>query len=95
MNLPIIMAEEYWANSQLSIARYYGQIKIQGKEYIIVNKKGQTVFETSIPPGETADLILKDWLPVYRKLGREKTIELVKNGVSLKDAKKIKKGDLK
>lgn len=100
----IIMTEEYWANSQFSIARYYGGIQIGGKSYKIVNKKGITLFELSDPsskhyvkegkaiePGEPADLVREDWIPIYKRLGREKTIELVKQGVSLAEAKKIRK----
>ena len=100
----VIMAEEYWANSPLSIARYYGGIKVDGDEYKIVNKDGITLEELSdprskhyvkegkaIPAGEPADLVRKDWIPVYRKLGRDRTIGLVKNGISLKEAKKIAK----
>lgn len=104
----VIMAEEYWANSHFSIARYYGGIKVNGDEYKIVNKDGVTIEELSnpsskhyvgngmaIPPGEPADLVRKDWIPIYRKLGRDKTIELVKNGTSLKEAKKIAKEETK
>lgn len=95
------MTEEYWADSIFSIARYYGQININGKIYIIVNKQGATVFELSdpeskyfvghgaakaIPPGEPADLVLKEWIPIYKALGREKTFELVREGVSLEEA---------
>ena len=40
-NTPIIMTEEYWANSHLSIARYYGRIRFSGVEYVIVNKEEQ------------------------------------------------------
>lgn len=100
----VIMTEEYWANSHLSIARYYGEIKMNGNEYKIVNKDGVTLEELSnpsskhyvgdgmaIPPGEPADLVRKDWIPVYRKIGRDRTIELVKNGTTLKEAKKILK----
>ena len=79
------MTEEYWANSQFSIARHYGQIQINGKHYIIVNKQGITIFELSnpnsqhyvgddkkaIPPGEPADLVLIQWGPIYKALGRE------------------------
>lgn len=43
--LPIAMAEDFWANSQFSIARHYGQIDLNGKLYIIVNKQGLTIFE--------------------------------------------------
>lgn len=100
----IIMTEEYWVNSQFSIARHYGQIQINGKHYIIVNKQGLTIFELSNPqskhyvgddkmaiePGEPADLVRADWIPVYRKLGRERFIEVVKQNMSLEDAKKLK-----
>lgn len=104
----IIMTEEYWANSHLSVARYYGGIKVNGHEYKIVNKDGITLEELSdprskhyvregkaIPAGEPADLVRKDWIPIYRKLGREKTIELVKRGLSLKEAKKMAKEESK
>lgn len=103
MNSVIIM-EQYWANSYFSIARYYGGVKIDGHEYKIVNKEGVTLEELSnpsskhymksgkaIPPGEPADLVRKDWIPVYRKLGRDRTIKLVRDGVSLAEAKKIAK----
>lgn len=43
----------------------------------------------AIPPGEPADLVLKEWIPVYKKLGRDKTIECVEQGMSLKEAKKL------
>ena len=45
---PLIMTEEYWANSQLSIARYYGGITFMGHRYLIVNKDGKDLFELSI-----------------------------------------------
>lgn len=99
----IIMAEGYWMNTQLSIARYFGEIRVNGKHYVIVNKHGITLRELSnprgkhyvgddnmaIPPGEPADLCLFEWVPVYKALGREKTLELVKEGVTLKEAEKI------
>ena len=104
----VIMTEEYWANSYFSIARYYGGIKVNGDEYKIVNKDGTTLEELSDPrskhyvkegkailPVEPADLVRKDWIPIYRKLGRDKTIELVKSGTSLKEAKKIAKEETK
>ena len=72
---PIMMAEEYWANTQLSVARYTGSIKAFGNTYTVCDKYGRTVFETSIPPGEPADLVREDFIPFYRKLGRDKFIE--------------------
>jgi len=94
----ILMEEEYWANSPFSIARYYGEIKIGGVEYIIVNKEGKDLFECSaeaekagrekaIEPGEPCDLIDKRYQPIYRKVGRDKFIEWVKEGLELKQMK--------
>lgn len=83
------MTEDYWANSQLSIVRYTGQMKWNGVTYVICNKEGKDIFECSfeakkegrekaIEPGEPCDLIDQRYLPVYRKLGREAFIELIK-----------------
>lgn len=87
---PILMTEEYWATSQFSVARYYGRIRIGGYEYLIVNKDGKDIFQCSveaekagrdkaIEPGEPADLLRKDFLLLYRKLGRDKFIEILKD----------------
>jgi hypothetical protein len=84
----ILMTEEYWASSQFSVTRYYGRIKINELEYYIVNKEGKDVFECSIEaekegrekaiePGEPADLVRKDFIPFYRKLKRDKFIEVL------------------
>ena len=96
----ILMTQEYWISSPFSIARCYGGISVDGKQYVVVNKDGVTLAELSDPgsghyvgddrkaiePGEPADLILKEWLPVYRALGRERTMEVVSKGMSLKEA---------
>lgn len=97
MRNPVLFTEEYWANSQLSVVRYSGGCEFNGKEYKIVNKDGISVEELSnpqskhyvgngryaIPPGEPADLVMVDWIPVYRKLGRDATIGLLKDNVPL------------
>lgn len=88
------MTEDYWANSQLSVVRYTGRIKWSDITYIICNKEGKDIFECSIEaeeegrakaiePGEPCDLIDERYLPVYRKLGREKFIELIKENQDL------------
>ena len=59
--------------------------------FLIVNKEGNTLGELSdpeskcyvsdgmaIPPGEPADLIDQDFIPYYKKLGRDKFIEILK-----------------
>ena len=74
----LLMEESAWRNSYLSVARHYGGISFQGNEYTIVNKYGQTLFESSIPPGEPADLVV-DWLILcYKNMGRDKFIEHLK-----------------
>ena len=94
----IIMTEEYWATSQFSIARYYGGIKVGDVDYVIVNKEGKDIYECSIEaekagrekaiePGEPADLIDRRYIPMYKKLGRDKFIEWVKEGLDLKAMK--------
>lgn len=88
-NVPICMTEEYWASSPLSVARYYGRIKFNGHEYYIVDKLGRDLWECTaianrigqdkaIPAGEPADLVRRDFIPYYRKLGRNKFLEVLK-----------------
>lgn len=99
---PLIMTEEYWANSQLSIVRYYGHIRFMGHEYVIVNKDGIDIFALSImaekqgkdkaiEPGEPCDLCLKSLVASYHKLGRDRIIELIDQGKTEKEIKQIAK----
>ena len=106
-NAPLLMTEEFWANSQLSIARYYGEITFNGRKYIIVDKHGRDIYECSaiakregrqkaIEPGEPADLILKSLKLAYRKLGRDRIIELIKEEKTEEEIKALaKKGGKK
>ena len=88
----ILMEENYWRNSQFSIAKYYGSINVkignENIEYIIVNKEGKDIFECSleadkagrekaIEPGEPADLLDKRYVPAYRLMGRKAFIEMI------------------
>lgn len=84
----LLMEESAWSNSYLSVARHYGGISFQGNEYTIVNKYGQTLFESSIAPGEPADLVVSWLVPYYKKMGRDKFIEHLKtipDGAEKKD----------
>lgn len=103
---PILMVEEYWVNSPLSVARHSGSIKAFGKTYTICDKRGHTVFECSaeadktgrryaIEPGEPADLVRSDFIPLYKKLGRKKIIEILERNPDAdeKELKRIMKGD--
>ena len=104
-NAPICMAEKFWVNSHLSVARHCGGIKAFGHEYKIVNKHGISLFELSDPtgkyyvgdenkaiePGEPADLCRVDWIPIYKALGREAFLEYLKENRTLEEAKKYVK----
>ena len=106
-NAPLLMTEEFWVNSQLSIARYYGVIIFNGRKYIIVDKHGRDIYELSaiaeregrekaIEPGEPADLILSTLRFAYRKLGRDRIIELIKEDKTEAEIKSMaKKGGKK
>lgn len=98
MNTPICMTEEYWASSPLSVARHFGRIKFNGNEYYIVDKLGRDLWECSlaadragsdkaIPAGEPADLVRKDFVPYYRKLGRDKFLEVLRANPTTADEK--------
>lgn len=102
MEKPILMTEDYWMNTPLSITRYYGSVTYCGCEYKICNKNGITLEELSNPnskyyvgdrmaiqPGEPADLVKKEWIPIYKKVGREKIIQMIKQNISLAQAKEI------
>lgn len=97
----IVFAESYWANSQLSIARYTGRIKFQGREFVIVDKRGHDIFECSIEaekagremaiePGEPCDLCRVDFVPIYRKLGREQFLKFLKENPDVYSVKQAK-----
>lgn len=94
----IVMAESFWANSQLSIARYFGKITFDGHEYVIVDKRGHDIFDCSleaqkdgrekaIAPGEPADLCRMDFVPIYRELGREQFLQFIQENPDLETAK--------
>lgn len=97
----IVMTEEYWANSMFSIARYYGKISVDGFDYVIVDKRGHDIFECSIEaektgrekaiePGEPCDLCRVDFVPIYRKLGREQFLKFIKENPDVYSVKRAK-----
>ena len=106
---PILMTEEFWANSHFSVARYYGEVKVNDSRYVIVDKLGRTLLECSmkaakegrdkaIEPGEPADLIREDFQKLYRKLGRDKFIKILEANPGISSPKQmneiIKSGDM-
>ena len=78
----ILLTKESWMNSQLSVAKYSGGIHLTcdgGKKrtFLIVNKEGKELNQVSIPAGEPADLGDKEFIPLYKKLGRTLFIGIV------------------
>ena len=97
----IVMTEQYWANTQLSFVRHTGRVAIDGHEYIIVDKRGHDIFECSleaqkagrekaIEPGEPCDLCRTDFVPIYRKLGRESFLQFIQENQDVKTPKQAK-----
>lgn len=97
----IVMTESYWANTHFSIARYSGRIAVDGNEYVIVDKRGHDIFECSfeaekagrekaIEPGEPCDLCRVDFVPIYRKLGREQFLKFIRENPDVYSVKQAK-----
>jgi hypothetical protein len=89
----IVIAKESWLCSQLSIAKYSGGIDISDQEngtrhFLVVDGKGKP-YQGKLLPSVPADLIDKEFIPLYRKLGREKFISLV-SGNPLASRKELK-----
>lgn len=90
----ILLTKESWMNSQLSIAKYSGGVQVTGeggkkRTLLIVNKEGKGLYQVGIPSGESADLIDKEFIPLYKKLGRDLFISIVNANplISRKDLK--------
>lgn len=75
------MTKESWMTSCFSIARHTGGIVVKGDDgkqhtFYVVNKEDDRNW-TYIPPNEPADLIDSEFIPSYKKLGRERFIRVV------------------
>lgn len=67
----ILYSKDSWLYSPLSIARFYGCIKIDGKLYIICGDKG--------------DLVLDKFVAIYKKMKREDFIKIINENKDLSD----------
>lgn len=92
----ILLTKESWMNSYLSVAKYSGGVQVTGEDgktrtLLIVNKEGKDLTQVGIPPGEPADLVDKEFIPLYKKLGRVLFIAIVEanSSVSRKELKAI------
>lgn len=90
----ILLTKESWMNSQLSVAKYSGGVQVTGeggkkRTLFIVNKEGKDLFQVGIPSGEPADLVDKEFIPLYKKLGRDLFVSIINTNplISRKDLK--------
>ena len=78
----IILTKESWMNTQLSVAKYSGGVQIvdeggKKRTFFVVSKDGKDLTQSGIPEGEPADLVDKEFIPLYKKLGRALFIGIV------------------
>lgn len=78
----ILFTKESWMNSQLSVAKYTGGVQVVGeggknRTFFVVNKDGKDLTQSGISAGEPADLVDKEFIHLYKKLGRTLFIEIV------------------
>ena len=92
----IMLTKESWMNSQLSVAKYSGGVQIvdeggKKRTFFVVNKDGKDLTQAGISEGEPADLVDKEFIPLYKKLGRTLFIGIVQANplASLKELKDI------
>lgn len=92
----ILFTKENWLCSQLSVAKYTGGVQVTGADgkkriFLIVNQEGKDLSQVSIPAGAPADLVDKEFIPLYKKLGRVLFIAIVEANpsVSRKELKAI------
>lgn len=90
----ILFTKENWLCSQLSVAKYSGGVQITGADgkkriFLVVNQEGKDLSQVSIPASEPADLVDKEFIPLYKKLGRVLFIAIV-NANPLASRKELK-----
>lgn len=98
---PLLMVEGYWMNTPLSVARHFGRIQYNKEIYIIVDKLGRDLWECTeaaeregremaIDQGEPADLIWIGLQKHYKRLKRDRIIQLIKEGKTFEEIAKTK-----
>lgn len=73
----ILFTKENWLNSQLSVARFYGGLRLGSHEYMVMPDSG--------------DLLRDDFVKYYKKLGRKRLVDILQahNHVPDKELKEI------
>lgn len=82
---PAIIEYGYWSASQLSIAKRYGGIVINGRKYKLLDSG-----EPANPGLCKPDLVREDWCSLYKKY-RRTLKEFINKGMSPSQVRKILK----
>lgn len=82
---PAIIEYSYWSVSQLSIAKYYGGIVINGRMYKLLDSG-----ESASPGLCKPDLVREDWCSLYKKY-RRALKEFIIKGMSPSQVRKTLK----
>ncbi len=101
----IVITKESWLCSQLSIAKYSGGIdisdEVNGTRHLLIVDRNGKPYQGRLLPSVPADLVDKEFIPLYKKLGRDLFISIVKANPlmsrkdlkqRLTDAAEVKKG---
>lgn len=72
----ILMEFDYWNYTPLSIAKYFGSVNLNGVLYVIV--------------GDEHDLVRVDFVGIYKRLGRAKFLEVIKDNYQSSPTELIK-----
>lgn len=89
----IVITKESWLCSQLSIAKYSGGIdisdEVNGTRHLLIVDRNGKPYQGRLLPSVPADLVDKEFIPLYKKLGRDLFISIVKANplMSRKDLK--------
>ena len=82
---PAVIEYDYWINSQMSIAKYYGELKINGTLYKLIDS-GEPAPQGLCKP----DLVREDWCMLYKKLHRD-VKAYITQGLTTKQVRNILK----
>lgn len=80
---PAIIEYGFWSSSQLSIAKYYGGLRINGRTFKLLDSG-----EAASPGKYKPDLVREDWCSLYKQLGRG-LAPYIKEGMTPSQVRKL------
>ena len=82
---PAIIEYGFWSTSQLSIAKFYGGLVINGHEYKLLDSG-----ETAVPGLYKPDLVRVDWCSLYKRY-RRGLRDFIRKGMTPSQVRKMLK----